>query len=184
MIRSLSMAAALLALPAVAAAQTADQPRRNIRLGAAIGQGFISPPLCSRCDRFWGRGLSFAVEVGWTVRPDLVLALEEQGTVIYFADGTDGGLASIQLSALYFWRPRAFLRGGFGFGIVDVAEDQHPLPGAALWEHFGPGLMLGVGYDWHRSRALSVSLEARTTFVITRNSLAPGLALLMGLSWN
>jgi len=201
-IRVLWMVVAALALPLAAAAQPpspavatpvpapapppapADRPRRNIRLAAAIGQGFIAPPVCSHCDRFWGRGMSVAVEVGWTLRPDFMLSLEQQGTVIYFSDGTDGGLASLQLSALYFWRSRSFLRGAFGLGIVDVVEDQHPAPGAALWEYFGPGLTLGVGHDFHRAGALSVSVEARTTVVITRNALAPGLALLLGLSWN
>ena len=160
-----------------------DQPRRNVRLGLSVGQALVTPPLCSDCDSFWGRALTFVVDVGWTLRPNLVLSLEEQGAVIHFADGTNASIGGVQLSLRHFWQPRAFWLGGAGVGFRDVAEDENPRYGVRLWSQTGALLTLGAGWEPGRRGAWSYDLQVRATAVVA-GGVFPGLLLLLGGSWN
>jgi hypothetical protein len=171
------------AFPSVAAAAE-PQPRHNLRLGLAMGQALVVPPVvCSGCDRFWGRALSFLVDVGWTLRPNIVLSLEQQVAVIYFADGTDGALSASQLAGRYFWRERAWLLAAAGVGFRDVTEDERPDFGIRTWSHTGPVVTVGTGYEPGRRGAWSFDLQARAT-VIVADGVAPAVMVLLGGSWN
>jgi len=165
------------------AAASVDRPRRNLRLALAMGQSLVLPPLCSGCERFWGPALGAGIEVGWTLRPNLVLALEEQVTLVRFADRTYGSLRALQLSALYFWRPRAWLRGAAGLGRRAMHPEEDASPRARTWSQPGPAVTFGIGQEATRVRAWSLTLEARATAVFA-GGVAPGLLLLAGGAWN
>jgi hypothetical protein len=162
-----------------------DRPRRNVRVAFAMGQGALMPPACSDCVSFWGRSLSFGVEVGATLRPDLVISLEEQLNVIHFADNTDGITGGLQLSALYFFRPRTWLVGGGGVGFRQVSREQMTkvFPEPKEWSHAGVLITAGVGHEIGRRGAFAIDAQARATAVMA-DALAPGILLLIGVAWN
>lgn len=174
--------AGVLTSPSAAAAE--HRPRRNLRVAIAMGPALLVPPLiCSDCDSFWGRALSVVVEVGWTVRPDLVLSLEEQVTGIYFADGTDGTIGGFQLSARYFRNERVWILGAAGVGLRGVSKDQRPDFGVRIWEQAGPMVTVGAGYEPGRWKAWSFDVQARATAVFA-GGVAPGVLLMVGGAWN
>jgi hypothetical protein len=173
----------LLSVDPVLAARE-HKPRRNVRVGLGLGQGLVLPAIaCSRCDSFWGRSFSFALEVGGTIRPDITLSFDQQFSVIYFADGTTAGLSAYQLLVRYFRTERSFLMGGVGVGVRSVSEDQAPRFGVREWMHVGPLITAGAGYELIRAGSWSFDAQARVTSVVDA-AVVSGVLLLLGLSWN
>lgn len=155
-----------------------------MRLAFALGQGALLPPACSDCVSFWGRSLSFGLEVGATLRPDIVISLEEQLNVIHFADGSDGMIGGFQLAALYFFRPRTWLVGGAGIGLRMVTANAgvvFPMP--REWSHPGVLVTVGAGHELGRRGAFAFDVQARAMTVIA-DALAPGILILVGAAWN
>jgi hypothetical protein len=178
----------LRAIPAAAtelAPAVVEQPRRNVRIALALGQGVLAPPVCSDCASFWGRSLSLGLEVGVTLRPDLVISLEEQLNAIHFADDTDGLVGGFQLVALYFFRPRTWLLGGAGLGLRAMAPERMMtvFPRAKEWSHAGVLVSVGAGHELGHRGALAFDVQARAMAVIA-DALAPGICVLVGAAWN
>jgi len=157
-----------------------DKPRRNFRIAFSLGQGLFTPPICSSCDRFWGHGLAVHLEIGWTIRPDLVLVLAERVAVLPFADDSAATMGGFSFDLLWFRTSRQYFRGGIGPGFRDIEEQYEmnsrgDLAGMATF---------GLGQDIGRKGSFGAHAEALfSAFFDSRVVSGLGIVLI-GVSWN
>jgi hypothetical protein len=137
-------------------------------------------PVCDGCARFDGRGLSFRLEVGWTLRPTFMLVLVERGTVVNFADQTAALVGGFTLDAVSYRtdRTRVRLGAGIGFRNLDssVASEKETENGGML--------TVGLGHDLGRAGAFALDVEASVTALLTSRSFSEVSAATMGVVWN
>ena len=139
--------------------QAAEPPRHGLRLAMGFGTGLVLPPSCRDCDRFYGRGMSTAMEVGWALRSDLLIALASDVTMIPFADGTTAVARRVEATMSRFMSDRSWIRLGGGLGFREMHSDESSLNRLS----FGLTVSAGAGRELARSGAWSLDVQAQAS---------------------
>ncbi len=169
----------VLVMSALASAARASEPgRHGVRLGLASGTGLVFPPSCRDCNRFYGRGLSVAIEVGWAVRSDFLVVLTDDVIMIPFADGFVATAGRIEVAVSRFISDRTWIRLGSGLGGRDSGSD------VPAGQRYGVALSAGAGRELARSGAWSLDVQAQASCTVGRWILMPQAVALVGVSWN
>jgi hypothetical protein len=149
------VAAALAALPLVAAAQPAPTAplREGVYLGLGLGWSHLSQPDDS--------GSSYRFRLGVTRSPRLMFGLEAASV-----NGNSSTLVSYDAAATVFpWKRLAFFRGGFGLTRIDRQSVQYLSGGPGLvpvevnWVENGFNLLAGLGLQLGRTDGINVTLN-------------------------
>ena len=130
----------LLALPALAEAQSRPQTREGFWIGFGLGGGSFGCDECGDEDRLTGAAAYF--KLGGTVNQNVLLGAEING----WAKSEDGATLSLSnVNAVIYLYPSK--TGGFHFkGGIGLATVRFEI-GDVEADETGGGAVLGIGYD-------------------------------------
>jgi len=137
-------------LSAAASAQGQNaQTRDGFWFSGGLGYGVLG---CDGCGNYEG-GLSGGLSLGGTISPRFLLGVGTSG----WSKSEGGGTLTVGLldARVRFYPSTTggfFLTGGAGVGSVRIS-----VPGFGSATETGPGLILGLGYDYRIARNASVT---------------------------